>query len=276
MSNTGVLVERASTSKRGRPPYGYRQVEKMSTCGTRATVLEPDAVAASVVRRIFEEYVGGRGLQLIAESLTADGILSPSAYDRARNPHFGGVAWPKGTVRAILVNSRYIGHEDRQQAYPPLIHEDLFIRAQEAIASKRVVRVDDSAGGRPYRFRGILRCGSCNRMMQGSWKSGESYYRCRFPERYADANGIAHPRNVYLRERRLLGPLHRWLATSCPPRHLPDGFGWAPLDADDPADQAGLYQALQLRLTYLPTGSMVQARIVVAPTGAVLRGALAL
>ncbi|MDG4809394.1 recombinase family protein [Micromonospora sp. WMMD1120] len=274
MSDVGVRVERAST--RRRPPYGYRQVEKMFTGGTTATVLEPDAVAASVVRRIFEEYVGGRGLQLIAESLTADGILSPSAYDRARNPHFGGVAWPKGTVRAILVNSRYTGYEDHRQVYPPLIHEELFTRAQEAIASKRVVSVDDSASGRPYLFRGILRCGFCNRVMQGSRKGGESYYRCRFPERYADANGIAHPRNVYLREQRLLGPLRRWLAASCPLRHLPDGFGRASPHRADPADEVGLYQALHLRLTYLAPGSTVQARIAVAPTGAVLRTALAL
>jgi hypothetical protein len=47
--------------------------------------------------------------------------------------------------------------------------------------------------------------------MEGSWNNGEAYYRCRFPEEYALANKVSHPRNVYLREAVLLPRLDGWL-----------------------------------------------------------------
>lgn len=56
------------------------------------------------MRRIFAEFVFGRGLFAIAEGLTRDEILCPSAYDPARNRHRSGIAWSKGAVRAILTN----------------------------------------------------------------------------------------------------------------------------------------------------------------------------
>ncbi|MGW5049787.1 recombinase family protein [Actinokineospora sp. NPDC004072] len=40
----------------------------------------------------------------IAERLTADGVLSPSARDPARNPHRKVAAWSKSAVRVILTN----------------------------------------------------------------------------------------------------------------------------------------------------------------------------
>ena len=51
------------------------------------------------MERIFQEYASGRGLYAIAESLTGDGIPSPSAQDRARNPHRCGLAWSKAAIR---------------------------------------------------------------------------------------------------------------------------------------------------------------------------------
>ena len=77
--------------------------------GIRIHRLEPDPVTAPVVVRIFEEYVCGRGLFAIAESLTRDGFPSPSAYDRVRNAHRNGEGWSKSAVRAILTNPRYTG-----------------------------------------------------------------------------------------------------------------------------------------------------------------------
>jgi hypothetical protein len=48
--------------------------------------------------------------------------------------------------------------------------------------------------------------------MEGTWNNDRPYYRCRFPEEYALANRLVHPRSVYLREDALTGPLDRWLA----------------------------------------------------------------
>ena len=43
-----------------------------------------DETTAPVVARIFAEFLTGFGLYAIAERLTHDGILCPSAHDRAR------------------------------------------------------------------------------------------------------------------------------------------------------------------------------------------------
>jgi hypothetical protein len=50
--------------------------------------------------------------------------------------------------------------------------------------------------------------------MQGQYHHGEAYYRCRFPQEYALANQVPHPRNVYLREDALTDPLDTWLASA--------------------------------------------------------------
>jgi site-specific DNA recombinase len=70
-----------------------------------------DEPAAAVVRRIFASYLGGMGLKAIAEALTRDGVPSPSASDRARNPHRCGIAWSCSAVAAILANPRYTGRQ---------------------------------------------------------------------------------------------------------------------------------------------------------------------
>ena len=104
----------------GRPPYGYELADagphpnpSKAAIGQRLRRLEPDAVAAPIVERIFDEYLNGRGLYVIAEGLTRDGILSPSAHDPARNRHRAGSggAWSKNAVRAILQNPRYTGRQ---------------------------------------------------------------------------------------------------------------------------------------------------------------------
>lgn len=47
--------------------------------------------------------------------------------------------------------------------------------------------------------------------MQAQHSHGVAYYRCRFPQEYAIANKVDHPRNVILREDVLVTPLDTWL-----------------------------------------------------------------
>ncbi|MFC6066557.1 recombinase family protein [Streptomyces ochraceiscleroticus] len=101
-----------------RPPYGYRIADAdphpnpaKAADAKRLHRLEPDPATAPIVRRIFAEYLRGRGYYAIAEGLTRDDIPCPSAYDRARNPHRSGTAWAKNAVRAIICNPRYTGHQ---------------------------------------------------------------------------------------------------------------------------------------------------------------------
>lgn len=250
----------------GRPPYGYRLVDAgphpnpaKAADGKRLHRLEPDPATAPVVRRIFTEYVAGRGIFAIAEALARDGIPSPSAADPGRNPHRSGIAWSKSAIRVILSNPRYTGRQvwnkqrkdevlidvedvalghvskmrwnERDQwvwseeiVHDPLIDTDTFDRAQQVMAANGAGRTTRERHRTHYRYvlRGLLHCGVCGRRMQGQQSRDMLYYRCRFPNEYGLANKIQHPRNVYLAERDLLEPLDEWLSASFAPHRLAD------------------------------------------------------
>ena len=62
----------------GRPPYGYVLADAgphpnpgKAAIGQRLHVLAPDPIAAPVVARIFDEFIGGKGLYAIAEGLVS-------------------------------------------------------------------------------------------------------------------------------------------------------------------------------------------------------------
>ncbi len=102
----------------GRPPYGYRLADAgphpnpaKAADGKRLHRLEPDPIAAPVVRRIYREYLAGHGLHAISEGLTRDGIVCPSAHDPERNTHRNAVGWPKSAIAVLLTNPRYTGRQ---------------------------------------------------------------------------------------------------------------------------------------------------------------------
>ncbi|MFE4832722.1 recombinase family protein [Streptomyces sp. NPDC056672] len=237
--------------------------------GKRLYGLEPDPTTAPVVVRIFREFLRGLGFFAIAEGLTRDGIPSPSAHDAARNPHRDTRAWAKSAVRAILTNPRYTGRQiwNRQSkheslldiddvslghtttmrwntqdkwiisqkvVHTPLVDDDTFARAQDILNSR--IRTGPAHGVKrtrnTYVLRGALICAACRRKMQGHWSHDHAYYRCRYPNEYALANHIHHPRNIYLRESWILTPLDNWLARVFLPHHLNDTIDLMAATAD--------------------------------------------
>ena len=248
----------------GRPPYGYRLADAgphphpaKAAEGKRLKRLEADPVTSKVVRWIFTQFLGGRGLFDIAEELTREGVPSPSAADPARNKHRCQVAWSKSAVRVIITNPRYTGHQvwNRQRKDEVLldvedvglghttkmrwntrgtwvysehpVHEALvpiedFERAQEVLAARGrgPTTHRPHRTRRPYALRGVLHCGVCDRKMQGNWNNDQAYYRCRFPNEYALANKINHPKVVYLREADILVTIDRWLASAFTPTRI--------------------------------------------------------
>jgi site-specific DNA recombinase len=248
----------------GRPPYGYRLIDAgphpnpaKAADGKRLHVLALDDPAATVVARIFGQFIAGDGLFAIAESLTRDGIPCPSAHDPGRNKHRCGVAWSKGAVRAILVNPRYtgrqvwnkqrkdevlldvndvaLGHTTKMRwnqagswiysdkiVHPPVISTDVFGQAQDVLAARGrgPCQHKPHATPRSYAFGGAVFCGVCQRRMQGQWINRAPYYRCRFPAEYALANKVSHPRNVYLREDAFAARVTHWLTGLFAPGRL--------------------------------------------------------
>lgn len=218
--------------------------------GKRLRRLMPDTYTAWVVNLIYALYLRGWGIGAIAEHLTSRSIPSPSAYDRRRNPHRSGIGWAKGAIRVILTNPRYTGFQvwgkqrkdeilidvhdvslgyttklkwnEREDwvwseapAHTPIIPLEVFSQVEDLMASRGRNRkgVPDKAHKckHPYQLRTRLFCGVCERRMQGQWTNGFPYYRCRYPQEYALANEIDHPRNVYLKEEYVVPELDAWL-----------------------------------------------------------------
>jgi site-specific DNA recombinase len=240
----------------GRPPYGYRLADagphpnpEKRALGARLHRLEADPETAPIIQRIFREFLAGHGYYAIAESLSTDDVPSPSAHDRARNPHRPGRSWGKSSVRAILTNPRYTGFEvwNKQRRDEVLVdledvaaghesvmrwndksewiwsavpaHEPLITKADfEAVEAMMASRSHTKKGkkkrpeGRTYALRGRVKCAICERRMEGAQIRHESYYRCRYREEYAHTDAFPHPKNVYLRERLVLPQLDTWLA----------------------------------------------------------------
>lgn len=139
----------------GRPPYGYEIVDggahpnpRKAAEGHRLRVLVLDPPAATVVRRIYAEYLDGRGDRTIAAGLNRDGIACPSARGPQQNRHRRGDGWQGGTVRAILQNPRYTGYAvfGRWTKHEELINPD-------DVAAGHVVRFRRSSPQRVVRSR---------------------------------------------------------------------------------------------------------------------------
>jgi len=248
----------------GRPPYGYLLADagahpnpSKAAIGQRLRRLDRDPIAAPIVARIFEEYVGGAGIVAIAEGLNRDRVPSPSGHDPARNRHRASAngAWGKSAVRAIIQNPRYTGRQvwNRQRrdedlldvddiaagyqskmrwndradwvwsAHPthePLVSTEVFAQA----AAQRSVGEHRQAIVRPQRrhtycLSALVHCGVCGRRMSGSWNNGAAHYRCGFAAEYAGATG-KHPRWVYLKESVVTPALDGWLLRHFDPENI--------------------------------------------------------
>jgi hypothetical protein len=253
--------------------------------GQRLRQLAPDPLTAPVVERIFTEYREGRGLQAIAAGLTRDRIPSPSAHDPARNPHRAGSggAWAKSVVRAILGNPRYTGHQvwnkqrkdeilidvddvalghetrmrwnDRsawvwseQQVHEPLITIEAFEAAQAMFDRTKRATKRTPSEGRRYLLAGMMRCGICDRRMQGQWNHGKPYYRCKYPSDYP-VDEERHPKSVYVRENAILPGLDNWLASLFDDEHIEHTCdvlaGSSESDPESEARQAALREQIR-------------------------------
>jgi site-specific DNA recombinase len=148
-----------------------------------------DAVVIGEPQRAFYD----NQFSLTFPVFNRDGIPSPSANDRARNPHRDGSGWAKSAIGAILTNPRYtghavwnrqpkeevlidvndvaLGHHTKQRwnspgdwvrstnlSHPPLIDEATFQAAQPQPARSHPRK--PRATPRPYPLRGLLWCGN--------------------------------------------------------------------------------------------------------------------
>lgn len=122
-------------------------------------IIDPEQ--AEVVKRIYREYLEGYSMDRIAKGLEADGILTGA----------GKTKWWTSTINKILRNEKYIGDALLQKTYTTdflnktrvknngivpqyyvkgnheaIIPKDIFLRVQEELVRRRVVKT--SANGK--------------------------------------------------------------------------------------------------------------------------------
>lgn len=104
---------------------------------------------ATVVRAVFEKYIGGLSLRDIAEMLTLQGVLY----------NVNSPIWNKQMVVRILENRRYLG----EKAFPRLITDETFKRATSEKKSRRSYNFARST---PEGLKHRVFCESCGAPLQ--------------------------------------------------------------------------------------------------------------
>ena len=171
----------------GAIPYGYKRIN-----GDKQTlvVVEP---AAEVVRKVFRLACQGVGVTAIAERLTEEKVLIPSAYTAKYSPEncrhrtvIDPYRWNATTVGYILDRQEYLGHtvlgksicenfktKQRRAATPeelmifPDTHEAIIDQDTWDIAQKLRVRAKPRAANGTYshRLSGMIYCADCGSRM---------------------------------------------------------------------------------------------------------------
>ncbi|NCC87633.1 MAG: recombinase family protein [Clostridia bacterium] len=164
------------------PPYGYRLANNQ---------LVIDESEAEIVRRIFSEYLGGKGYSAIARDLMADGI--PFKNNKMK--------WRPQTVGIILKNERYVGDmllqksfsEDAlpynkrinkgelPQYYVSNTHEPIVERIQFELAKilREERRENINTDYKEYPLSKKIKCAECGTTYRRKETNNTVYWVCR-------------------------------------------------------------------------------------------------
>lgn len=143
----------------GAAPTGYR---KRSDKG-----LEPDPVAAPIVKAVFRRRAAGESWAELARFMTDAGIATP----------FGNPTWTGNSVKRLVGNVAYLGHARQGKRVNRNAHVPLVSRAEwEAAQHRRSRPRTAAANGEGLLLVGLARCASCRYRMKGHKSNGS--YQC--------------------------------------------------------------------------------------------------
>ena len=175
-------------------PYGYAKDPE----NPRRWVKDPEA--ASVVQRIFEMCMNGRGPSQIANQLKADGVLTPTAYKESKGINSPNTVpenpcgWNGSTVVHILERREYTGCTvnfktytnsiwDKKQRETPIENQAVFYGTHEAIIEVdtfdkvqqiRQHRQRKTKSGCTSTFSGLVYCADCGeKLYYGATNNGK-------------------------------------------------------------------------------------------------------
>ena len=87
--------------------------------------------------------------------------------------------------------------------HPALVSEEDFLAAQTI----RAARPAQGGGYHSYLLTGLMMCGICTRRMDAHWVNGRPGYRCSHGHTSAKPRPPDQPKNLYIREDRVLAAL---------------------------------------------------------------------
>lgn len=150
---------------------------------------------AKVVRRIYEEYLSGKGIRAIGNGLEKDRILTGAGklkwYDSTiqkilRNEKYTGDALLQKTITVDFLTYKRVKNKGEVQQYyvedshPAIISKETFQRVQEEIKRRaNLVGYSEETKSRytnKYVFSGKIICGNCgSKFRRKRWGQGEKY-----------------------------------------------------------------------------------------------------
>lgn len=167
----------------GKIPFGYR----MDRSDPEHPAMAVDEEAAETVRRIFRDFLSGKGTTAIARTLNGEGVPPPLAYRYMKNGQTekaAGYRWTANSVQQILCNEAYTGKyamaKTEQRIYRPekrrllpegewrvFEHHHPAIIPAEDFERMKARKQKKSARGKnpPNLLRGKVFCGCCGAHM---------------------------------------------------------------------------------------------------------------
>lgn len=181
------------------PPYGYYLEDGKLYIRKDET--------PSIVKRIFQEYIGGTGVDTIAKNLTLEGVPTPAQVINKKN---AGTEWMSNTIKTILSNPHYTGDlvqcrtttisvvstkrksVDRKEqkivkgTHELMIEKDVFKTAQKQMMQRK----KNLTAPKAHLFTNVAFCADCEK---GMWfRSDRKGYICGSYGRYGTKRCSSH------------------------------------------------------------------------------------
>jgi site-specific DNA recombinase len=170
----------------GFAPYGYKRT-KMMVGSTEKTKLIPDEYERSVIKKIFEMAVGGKGGKEIAKNLNSAGTrtrlgkqFSTTAINHIlkNEVYTGALVWRfRKTDYSNSSNGNSADVIRIPNCHEVLVSDKDFNCVQQYLTQRRPISQHPRTISSHYLLSGLLHCGKCGSAMSGCWaKSGKYFY----------------------------------------------------------------------------------------------------
>ena len=179
----------------GHPRLGYINEQKRNDAGEVISKdIVPDPERAHLIGQLFELYAtGGHSITTLWIAITKAGLRSADGKKLSRS-----------NIELILKDTFYYGlanskkYGEYPHRYACLITKELFDRCKAVREGRGKARSKET--GRPFIFKGLLRCASCGCLMSPEIKKGRFIY-------YSCTNAKGNCKRTYVPESVLLKPM---------------------------------------------------------------------